>query len=97
MKNVVFVFLLIGTQMFALNNSDVQVLQVSDKNNELLAGAKVELVGTGKTFYTNSKGQCYIPTELLNVCKTVKIDCISYKTISIKSIEVQNKIVLEER
>lgn len=74
-----------------------KVIRVIDKNGEQLSGAKIELLGTGKVFYTNSRGECFVPTFQLQMAKLVKIECISYKPIQVKSLEIKTDIILEFR
>ena len=94
----VFTFILFVTlSLMAYDQSAVQLIQVADKNNELVSGAKVELMGTGKIYYTNSKGECYIPMQIFKQCLSVKIECISYKPVSYKNFELNSKIILENR
>lgn len=74
-----------------------KVIRVVDKNGEQLSGAKIELLGTGKVFYTNSKGECFVPLAQLQLSKAIKIECISYKPIQLKSLEIKDNIILEFR
>ena len=97
MKAVLMLILLVSANLFAYDQSAVQLIQVSDKNNELVSGAKVELIGTGKVYYTNSRGECYVPMPIFKQCQSVKIDCISYKSTLIKTYEINSKIILETR
>lgn len=83
--------------MFAEDKPSVQVLQVLDVKNETIAGAKVQLAGTDRIYYTNLKGQCFIPAAILKASKGITVECISYKTQTIKSFETFSKIVLEFR
>lgn len=97
MKNALIVLLFLSTHLFASELGNVQVIRVMDKNNETVTGAKVELLGSGKTYYTNSKGECYIPIHIFEQYGTVKVECISYKSATIDSKDIQSKIVLESR
>ncbi len=97
MKVLLMLFLLVSANLFAYDQSAVQLIQVSDKNNELVSGAKVELVGTGKVYYTNSKGECYVPMQIFKQCQSVKIDCVSYKSTLLKTYEINSKIILDNR
>ncbi len=97
MKQVIILFLLLSTALHAEVVPQMQVIAVSDKNNELVSGAKVELIGTGKVYYTNSKGECYIPLSILNQSKGVLVECISYKPFQFKTTDLQSKVVLEFR
>jgi hypothetical protein len=97
MKAVLLLIVLVSANIFAYDQSAVQLIQVSDKNNELVSGAKVELVGTGKVYYTNSKGECYVPIQIYKQCQSVKIDCVSYKSTLLKAYEINSKIILDNR
>jgi hypothetical protein len=97
MKVVFLLIVLVSVNIFAYDQSAVQLIQVSDKNNELVSGAKVELVGTGKVYYTNSKGECYVPIQIYKQCQSVKIDCVSYKSTLLKAYEINSKIILDNR
>ena len=97
MKAVLMLILLVSANLFAYDQSAIQLIQVSDKNNELVAGAKVELLGTGKVYYTNSKGECYIPMHIFKQSQSVKIDCVSYKSTLLKTYEINSKIILVNR
>jgi hypothetical protein len=68
-----------------------------DVNNELVTGAKVEIPGTSYIYYTNIKGECYIPTHILQQSKTIHIDCISYKMLDIRVRDLSSKVILEFR
>ena len=97
MKLPFFLVVLFSANLFAYDQSTIQLIQVSDKNNDFVSGAKVELVGTGKVYYTNSKGECYIPIQIFKQCQFVKIDCVSYKPTLLKTFEIKSKIILENR
>jgi hypothetical protein len=90
-------FVLFAGSLFAEDRPSVQVIQVLDVKNETISGAKVELPGTGRVYYTNLKGQCYIPTTLLKASKEIVIECISYKSQTVKTFETNSKIILEFR
>lgn len=87
----------VASHLFAINQPDFQVITVIDKNNELVTGAKVELLGSKHVYYTNIKGECYIPSVLLRQFKLLSIECISYKSMNISTREVSEKITLEFR
>lgn len=97
MKNIFLILVLIGGNLIAGDNTALQVLKIYDKNNESVAGAKVELLGTDKIYYTNSKGECYIPETIYKSCDGIKIDCISYKSTILHTNELNSKIILEFR
>ena len=95
---VILIFLLsLGLQLNAGEFVQGKVIRVVDNNGEQLSGAKIELLGTGKVFYTNSKGECFVPLAQLQMAKSVKIECISYKPIQLKSLEIKTDIILEFR
>lgn len=75
----------------------MQSIQVLDTNSEVLPGAKIELMGTGKSYYTNLKGYCLIPVDVLKSAQSIKVECISYKTQLFKNYELNSKIVLDFR
>ncbi len=79
------------------DNTALQILKIYDKNNESVAGAKVELLGTDKIYYTNSKGECYIPENIYKSCNSIKVECISYKSTVLNINELNSKIILEFR
>lgn len=89
--------MLVASQLFAIDQSGVQVITVVDNHNELVTGAKVELMGSKHVYYTNIKGECYIPSGLLRQFKSLNIECISYKSVNISTREVSEKITLESR
>ena len=97
MKSVLLLIVLVSANIFAYDQSAVQLIQVSDKNNELVSGAKVELLGTDKVYYTNSKGECYVPMQIFKQCQSVKIDCVSYKSTLLNTYEINSKIILVNR
>ncbi len=97
MKAVLMLILLVSANLFAYDQSAIQLIQVSDNNNELVSGAKIELIGTGKVYYTNSRGECYIPMQIFKQCQSVKIDCVSYKSTLLKTYEISSKIILVNR
>lgn len=77
--------------------SSVKMFTVADVNKELLAGAKVECLGTGYTAYTNSKGECFIPAHILKQAKAFKVESVSYKSRQIELYELSTVIVLQFR
>ncbi|MCC6817661.1 MAG: hypothetical protein IT245_02045 [Bacteroidia bacterium] len=94
--------LLLALSMFALgitaeDRIEFQCVQVLDVNSEALSGVKIQLDGTNKSFYTNSKGYCYIPVEFLKSSRIVTVDCISYKSKNLYTFELNSKIVLDFR
>lgn len=74
-----------------------KMIQVTDVNGETLAGVKIELMGTGKTFYTNLNGVCIVPQDLIQSVKWIKVECISYKSQQMPAYELNSKIILEFR
>ena len=97
MKSLALLFVLLTGSLFAEDRPSVQVIQVLDVKNEAISGAKVELSGTGKVWYTNTQGQCFIPVGLLKTNKELVVESISYKTQTVKSFENSSKIILEFR
>jgi hypothetical protein len=97
MKSLALLFVLFAGSLFAEDRPSVQVIQVFDVKNETISGAKVELAGTGRIYYTNLKGQCFIPATLLKASKEIIIECISYKSQTVKTFENSSKIILEFR
>lgn len=85
------------TTLMAEERSAVQVVQILDKNNETISGAKIVLEGTKYVYYTNIKGEVYIPSDILKASKGISVECISYKSKSLKNFELNSKIVLEFR
>ncbi len=61
----------------------------------MIAGAKVII--DNQIFYTGINGTCNIPVALLDKCKSIKVECISFKTKELKTIESNSKIILEFR
>lgn len=90
-------FLLFASSVTAGEQVPLQTIQILDNNNETVIGAKIELVGTNYTYYTNLKGEVYIPSNLLKGSKGINVECISYKTKNLKNYEVNSKIILEFR
>jgi len=97
MKSLTLLFVLFAGSLFAEDRPSVQLVKVMDVKNEVISGAKVELAGTGRVWYTNTKGECYIPVVLLKNSKELIIESISYKTQTVKSFENSSKIILEFR
>lgn len=81
----------------ASENVPVKVIEVFDSSNEALAGVKIELVGTGKSFYTGISGKANIPLNLLQQAEYVKVDYISYKSLKLNISELNSKIILVNR
>lgn len=95
-----FFTLLLSFCLLSLNAEaphGMQSIQVLDTNSEVLPGVRIELVGTGKTYYTNLKGYCLIPVDVLKSAQSIKIECISYKTQLIENSELNSKIILDFR
>lgn len=97
MKSLLMLLILTTSSLFALDVNSFQLVQVTDKNNESLAGAKVELIGTDKIYYTNSKGECYIPQNILKQCRSIKIECISFQSTTLMTYDINSKIILQNR
>lgn len=72
-------------------------IKVVDTNNEKLTGVSIELVGTGKKYYTDINGECKIPQNILEKSKNLIINFISYKVVNIEKGELEDKITLETR
>lgn len=83
--------------MVASEKTELVAISVVDAKNERIAGAAVEVVGTGKVFYTNINGICFIPKNLLNVGKSLTVNYISYKTSTIALDNADHKVVLTSR
>ncbi len=97
MKSLALLFVLLTGNLLAEERQPMQVIQVLDVKNETIAGAKVQLAGSDRTYYTNIKGQCFIPANLLKSGKGLVVECISYKTQTVKNFETSSKIILEFR
>ena len=68
------------------------ILSIMGLNQEPLPGAKVELIGTDKVYYTNLKGQVTIPNNF-----DVKVSYISYQTKIVSKNNIQQPIILISR
>jgi len=68
------------------------ILLITNSNNEPLTGVKVELVGTDKVLYTDTKGRVSVPSDF-----DLKLDYISYKTKTIKKDSIKQQIILISR
>jgi len=97
MKSLSLLFFLFAFSLYAEDRPTVQLIQVLDVNNEAISGARIELPGTGRVYYTNLKGQCFIPSALMKASKEIVIEIISYKTQTVKTFETNSKIILEFR
>lgn len=97
MKSLALLFVLVTGSLLAEERQSMQVIQVLDVKNETISGAKVEIAGTGRVYYTNLKGQCFIPVNVLKSGKELVVECISYKSQTVKNFETSSKIVLEFR
>lgn len=74
-----------------------RTISVVDAKNEKIAGAAIELVGTGKVFYTNLNGVCEIPEALFFSAKSITINYISYKTSVVLPQNSDTKVILTSR
>jgi hypothetical protein len=95
-----FLFLLLTLGLTSLQAEapvGAQAIQVTDIKGEALAGVKIELLGTGRSYYTNLNGVCLIPQDLLKATKMVKVESISYKTKQLPVYDLNSKIILEFR
>lgn len=97
MKSLALLFVLLTGSLLAEERQSMQMIQVLDVKNESISGAKVEIAGTGRVYYTNLKGQCFIPANVLKSGKELVVECISYKSQTVKNFETSSKIVLEFR
>ena len=97
LKHIIIILFFFCQQVLALDPSSVQVIRVTDVNNELVTGAEVKVEGTSLVFYTNLKGECYIPADLLKQHRKLSIHCISYKSKDVNSFDLSSKIILEFR
>lgn len=95
-----FLLLLISFLAFGITAQDrveFQCVQVVDVHSESLSGAKIQLDGSNRTYYTNSKGYCQIPVHVLKSCRSLTVDCISYKSKNLYTFELNSIIVLDFR
>jgi hypothetical protein len=97
LKFFAIITVLFCNQVFPFHPNGNQVLKVTDINNELVTGAKVEIPGTSYVYYTNIRGECYIPSNILNRFESLSIYCISYKTLHINVRDMSSKVTLEFR
>jgi hypothetical protein len=94
---IMFLSLIIGTISAEKIEQQNFIIKILDVNNELISGAKITLYGTNEIYYTNSKGECYIPSHLLNNQSNIVVDYISYKSKQIQLSSKNSKIILEKR
>lgn len=97
MKFLILVVALLVSDLKATDFHQGKWIRVTDTNKELLAGARVDVIGTGKTLYTNLKGECFISNELLVKGSGLEITCVSYRSVRLKSIDLNTEIVLQMR
>ncbi len=97
MKHIILIAVLFCNQLLANEQGNIQVVRVVDSNQELVTGARLEIPGTSYVFYSNIKGECYIPAHLLRQYAHINIHCVSYKTVNISTKEISSKITLEFR
>jgi hypothetical protein len=96
-KFLLLVITLLVADLKATDFHQGKWIRVTDTNKELLTGARVDVIGTGKTLYTNLKGECFISNELLSNCSGLEITCVSYRSVRLKSLDTDSEIVLEMR
>lgn len=99
-KTVLYIATLLLTFQMDLNGAEktlYRTISVVDAKNEKIAGAAVELVGTGKVFYTNLNGDCEIPEALFLSAKSITINYISYKTSVVLPENTNTKVILTSR
>lgn len=89
--------LTVAMSMNAAGPEEVRVVSITDAYGEQIAGAKVELVGSGMVFYTNLKGECFVPLRLLVQSEYVRIESISYRPVQKPVTELNQKVVLQQR
>lgn len=63
----------------------------------MVAGAKIQLDNSNFVYYTGINGTCQIPKSILANAKSIKIECISFKTKKINISELNSKIILANR
>jgi len=73
----------------------LQAIKIYDTNNELVAGAKVQIDNV--IYYSSINGICLIPKSILANSKSIMVECISFKTKQIKTSELNSKIILDNR
>lgn len=97
MKFMLLILTFFTTAIMAEEKIMFQSVQVIDTNNETLCGVKVELLGTGKTYYTNAHGYCLIPVEVLRSCRIISFESVSYQSKTVYSFDLDTKIVMNFR
>jgi hypothetical protein len=97
LKNIIIILFLFCQQIFAIDPDAIQMIRITDVNNEQVTGAQVKVEGTNLVFYTNIRGEVYIPADLLRQHHNLSIHCISYKSKDVSVMDISSKIVLEFR
>ena len=92
-----FLSFVIGTLSAEKIEQQNFIIKILDTNNELISGAKITINGTNEVYYTNSKGECHIPLNLLNNQSNIVVDYISYKSKQLQLTSKNSKIILEKR
>ncbi len=98
-KKIIVILILLSTQFGAIaaNTDGLCMIAITDSNNERISGATVEVLGTGKVYYSNINGYCYIPKSLLAKSGRITINSISYKTVYLNTDDMGARIVLQSR
>ncbi len=94
---IMFLNLVIGTLSAEQIEQQNFIIKILDTNNELISGAKITINGTNEVYYTNSKGECHIPSYLLHNQSNIVVDYISYKSKQIQLSAKNSKIIIEKR
>lgn len=68
------------------------ILSIVSPSKEPLPGAKVDLIGTNKTYYTNLKGQVILPPNF-----NIRISYISYRPKIINKDSIPPFVTLTPR
>lgn len=80
---------MIGLLLWIMALKPNRLIKIVDKNNEIICGARIEILNTHQTYYSNINGECLIPNN-----GEIKVESISYKT---EITEIKDQITLESR
>lgn len=95
LKSIITIVLFLFVNICLAVPNECDAIKVCDTNNEMVAGAKVQI--DHLTFYTNINGVCLVPKSILAKAKSIKIECISFKTKQLNISELNSKIILDNR
>ena len=95
MKTITTIALFLLVNICIALPNECEAIKVCDTNNEMVAGAKVQI--DHLIYYTNINGVCLVPKSIMAKAKSIKVECISFKTKQLSISEINSKIILDNR